>query len=280
MRYLSSILVQLEQWRIKHHPPTQKFLSGDSELVIVSGADRRYYLHAHRFLLSVSRYEAHTKMVFYDLGLEQYQLDDLQTSFPSVDFRTFDYTKYPSHFNMQVVAGKYAWKPIIIYNTLHEFKTNVFWLDAGCIIIEPLKWVRVIVDSYGFYSPRSDADIEKWTHPSTLDYLNVSHDLRRVRNLASGIVGLNYHNPQAIEIAHRWQQCALIKECIAPAGSSHHNHRYDQAILSIIARQIMGTTRFSPGQYHGVDAHINHALMKQKNARMLKEGEVLVENKN
>lgn len=262
---------KIERKRIRIQHP-RSFLRGGSELVIVSGADRRYYLHAHRFLNSVYLHEPNTKTVFYDLGLEQNQLDELVASFPNVDFRTFDYSKYPSYFNIKVATGEYAWKPVIIHDTLNEFKTNIFWLDAGCVITEPLRWVRIILDGFGFYSPISDGDIKKWTHPNMLNYLNVANDLLRVRNLSACIVGFNYRNPKAIEIARRWRECALIKDCIAPVGSNRSNHRQDQAGLSIIARQVGGgggLKYFTPILSYGVAMHVDYNIMKKRNEKLL-----------
>ena len=54
-------------------------------------------------------------------------------------------------------------------------------------------------------------------------------------NFAATIIGVDSKVPGAIDkIIKPWYECALVKECIAPEGSSRENHRQDQAALTVI----------------------------------------------
>ena len=54
-------------------------------------------------------------------------------------FKIFDYSKYPSWFNINIEAGQYAWKPVIIYDTFLEFQNEIIiWMDAGNLIHDNL----------------------------------------------------------------------------------------------------------------------------------------------
>jgi len=75
-----------------------------------------------------------SKVVVFDLGMTDTRNVKLAKRFKKVEFRKFDYSKYPAYFNIKVNAGQYAWKPVIIADTMNEFKQPVIWMDAGTLI--------------------------------------------------------------------------------------------------------------------------------------------------
>lgn len=207
------------------------------DFMIVTGADSTHAKSLNQFLSSLLQYEPDIKVVAFDLGLTKHQRQHLENNFPTIEFRTFNYAQYPDYFNIKVNKGEYAWKPVIVSDILNEFKGCVCWMDAGNVITKPLFWLRVMTQKIGMYSPYSSGDIAKWTYPKTLQFLNCSNNLLYRRNLAAGCVAVRYENAQARNIINRWKECALIKDCIAPNGSSRKNHRQDQAVLSVLAYQ-------------------------------------------
>ena len=61
------------------------------------------------------------KCYVYDLGdLTNEYKQNLLNVFPNIVLKIFDYSKYPSYFNIQIKAGEYAWKPNIINEVLEE----------------------------------------------------------------------------------------------------------------------------------------------------------------
>lgn len=204
------------------------------DLTIVSGADSSHFKSLVQFIKSALRYEQYSNLVIYDLGLSKEESDFIKNNFPEVNLRIFDYSKYPSYFNIRTDAGKFAWKPVIISDVLYEFKCSAIWLDAGCLITQPLYHVRDVIKKHGFYSPISGGSIKEWTHPKTVEYLNVEHNLLNKRNLTGGVVAVNFKCSEALELIEKWKEYASIKECTAPEGSSRKNHRH-QSIMAVLA---------------------------------------------
>ena len=44
-----------------------------------------------------------------------------------MELRTFDFSKYPQHFDITLEAGQYAWKPVIVLDVLREASCPVMW---------------------------------------------------------------------------------------------------------------------------------------------------------
>ncbi len=206
--------------------------------VMVTGADRTHFKSLCNLLGSVAKWEPEMRCIVYDLGLEPDQRSDLAAAFPSREVRRFDYSRYPAFFNIRVNAGEYAWKPVIFSEVFEECRCSVGWFDAGNLLYEPLYRMRKVVQTMGFYSPLAKGTIAEWTHPATLAWLNAGASIARCQNLAGYCVAANYRSPKARQFVERWKQCALTKDCIAPAGSNRGNHRQDMSVLSILARQI------------------------------------------
>lgn len=226
----------------------------NGNLVIVTGADSSHCKSLCQFLSSLFMYELDIKVVVFDLGLTESERQYLKGSFSSVELRLFDYSQYPDYFNIKVNAGEYAWKPVILCDVLNEFKCCVCWMDAGNLVTEPLVWLRRITNAVGMYSPHSLGLISDWTHPKTLEFLNASNSLLHKPNLNGACVAVSYQNLKARDLVNQWKRCALIRECIAPIGSSRKNHRQDQAVLSVIAHQ-SGITKGMPTRINGFKTH-------------------------
>ena len=223
------------------------------DLTIVSGADSSHFKSLVQFIRSALYYERCSKLVIYDLGLTEEEADFIKNSFPKVVLRIFDYSKYPPYFNIKVNAGQFAWKPVILYDVLNDFKCSTIWLDAGCLITLPLYRIRDVINERGFYSPTASGTIQEWTHPKTIEYLNVHQDLLNKRILAGGIVAVDFNCSQALRLVEKWKECALVKECTVPKSYNRDNHRA-QSILSILAYQL-GFAQKIPQRYLGFKIH-------------------------
>ena len=249
-RLVKSLLNRIE-WLPSFLPYSK---STACEFVVVSGADSTHYKSLRQFLFSLYKHEPNVKGVVFDLGLLESEKNRLQDSFPLAEIRVFDYSKYPDYFNIKINAGEYAWKPVIFSEIFNKFRCCVCWMDAGNVVTEPLIWVRRVTKKIGMYSPCSSGCISDWTHPKTLEFLNASNSLLNMRNLNGACVAANYQNSKARDIINQWKECALVRECIAPRGSSRENHRQDQAVLSLLAHQ-SGITTNMPSGYSGFKIH-------------------------
>jgi hypothetical protein len=211
-------------------------MRGYLPLHIVTGADITHEKSLLRLLESIQRFEPLAQTTVWDLGLSREAAETL-ADMASVDLRSFSFIGYPDYFDIRIQAGQYAWKPIIIRETRSDVKELLVWLDAGCLILGKLTWLRKICKTLGFFSPSSSGNLEKWTHPGTLRHLNFIQHPGRYNNVNGAVVAHQTNHTQAAELISEWAACAMERECIAPNGSSRSNHRQDQAVLSVLAIQ-------------------------------------------
>lgn len=208
-----------------------------SDLIIVSGADSSHFKSLVQFIRSALYYEYLSRLVIYDLGLTKEESDFIKGNFPKVYLRVFDYSKYPSYFNIKVDAGKFAWRPVIISDVLHEYKCPTIWLDAGCVITQPLYRIRKIVLDKGFYSPVCSSKVKDWIHPTTIHSLNISNELLEKNHFAGGVVAFDPAKPNIRCFFKKWKQCALTKDIVAPDGWNRKQHRA-QSVFTVLALQL------------------------------------------
>jgi hypothetical protein len=206
--------------------------------VLVTGADRTHFQSMANLLRSVARWEPGLRCIVYDLGLTGPQRTELSAEFPDREVRRFEYAGYPAYFDIRIEAGQYAWKPVIFAEVFREVGGCVAWFDAGNLLVEPLTWMRRVVQEKGFYSPYAKGTVAEWTHPATLAHLKAGPAVGRKPNLAGYCVAASHRSPKARRFVERWRECALVKDCIAPDGSNRYNHRQDMSVLSILAHQI------------------------------------------
>lgn len=209
----------------------------EGDFVFVTGADSSHYKTVKQFFEAFFRFEKESRIVFYDLGLSEQESRDIKKEFPKVIFKTFDYSQYPDYFNIKNNTGGYAWKPVIFWETLNEYKCKVMWMDAGTLIKTSLEDLKKYICMKGYFWNYSPGTIEEWTHEKTLSYLNVPKKFYNYRNLASGAVAVDYNHKEAVGVAREWKDCAMNKECISPDGSDKSNHRQDQSALTILAHK-------------------------------------------
>ena len=218
------------------------------DFIIVTGADSSHYKSLKQLLSSIYLYESTTKTLVFNLGLTQLELNELKNKFKTIEIRKFNYSKYPKYFNININAGEYAWKPVIIANVLNEFKCSICWMDAGNVLISPLTTIKKLMNFKGFYSPYSKGKIYEWTLPRSLSFLKTVKKILNKNNLNGACIAVNYKNNTARKVINKW------KECIAPTGSNRTNHRQDQAILSVLAHQYKITNKIF-NEYYGFKTH-------------------------
>jgi hypothetical protein len=198
-------------------------------------------------LASLRRLDA--DVVCYDLGLTAAETDSLPR-WNRLTLRSFDYAAHPPHMNVQVNAGEYAWKPVIVADVADEERRSpaprhVLWADAGSYF-EALEPIADAIDrSRGVWLRRSSGTVADWTHPGMFTFLGEDRSRFADRpNADATLVGLatGHASTDIRESAYRdiitpWAACARARDCIAPAGSSRRNHRQDQAVLTYLVHK-------------------------------------------
>lgn len=215
--------------------------------ILASGAS---YNHGNLLLLMIKKVIETNNMlcfIIWDLGLSKYQrkiitnIVKLQNSKNNKKlyffFHIFNFNKYPIYFNINVNAGCYAWKPVIIDTTYKLYKRTLFWLDAGCFINGSLQNIYNYINTMKIWSISTGHTIKRYTYHSVLDLFNVSENIKSITMCAAGVIGFYYPSAFCIRILSLWKKCAMSKKCIAPNGSNRKNHRQDQSALSIILYQ-------------------------------------------
>lgn len=227
-----------------------------AKFIVVSGASGNHFSPLLCLVRSVRYYHpdpAEVPLIFYDLGLDPGQRELIEAENAHVEIRTFNYSKYPSYYDIRVNAGEYAWKPEILMEVVAESLTNVLWLDAGCTIHKSLHGLGKFMDGAGFYSWLiSYKSAKSWyMHAGMSKFLEAApkggifrqnsgpfrwqdHRADSGSSASGGIVGFNPTSEWVGKIGVPWRECARIKACIAPEGSSRANHRQDQSALTML----------------------------------------------
>jgi hypothetical protein len=92
---------------------------------------------------------------------------------------------------------------------------------------------------FGIFTTVTRGTIGDWTHSKTVNKLN-ANDILHLRELNGACIGFNNKNKKANNILKLWSDYALDEEIINPEGSNKLNHRFDQAVLSILIHKHLG----------------------------------------
>jgi hypothetical protein len=233
-------------------------MSNVNTLTIITGASSNHSSSLLQLLSTVLRFEPDVNVFVYDLGLTKEETDKVHRLSSKFEVRKFDFSKYPTYFDIKFNAGEYAWKPVIIADVMNELDSGyLIWLDAGNKIVEPLIQVRKVLKEIGIYSPVSSGTIKEWTHSLTIQRMMVTNNTKQSPNRSGGLIGINLNRIVPRDIIQCWKAAALKKRFIAPRGSNRNNHRQDQSILSILISQATkeGLIRTVPHQYMGISVH-------------------------
>ena len=225
-------------------------------MIIVSGASNNHYKSLIQFINSVLSFYPNNKfsdtetitLVIYNLDITENKWRELMQQFTQshIIYKVFDYSKYPSYLNININAGEYAWKPVCIYDTCQEYNNEtILWMDSGNKLTRKLDKMNEYILQNGIYSNYSSETIKFWSYPKTLEYMKCDLGLYHRINRNAACMGYNYKLSWVKDFVKEFYNLALIKDCIAPEGSSRSNHRQDQAVFSILYYQYQSKYRFN-----------------------------------
>jgi len=201
--------------------------------IIVTAADHRYARSLAQLLLSVERHsdDELPRVVIVDLGLTNGDRNLLARRFPWCGVEPFPFDAHPAHVRHLEIC---AWKPIAIDETVRHHGGPVLWLDSATIIHEPLAAVFDRITHDGLLTLAGQSPIARWCHEATQRFMGASAEDVQARCRSAGILGFDGSRADVRQLVADWRRLALIPECIAPPGATRANHRYDQAILSLL----------------------------------------------
>ncbi|RHZ89408.1 hypothetical protein Glove_14g7 [Diversispora epigaea] len=215
------------------------------QITIITGVSYNHFCPLHNLIYHMESISSDLvvkpRIIIYDIGLRKYQYNAL-TAYQSKGYfselRKFNFTKYPSFWNLQLPSrGHYAWKPAIVYEVSKDYPGELLlWVDSETLISkEFLNEIPFWSDMFnGFVSPRSSGDVGLWTHPGVFQYFNDSRKKYLYENNCNG-AALLFNTNKTQHLIDAWYKCALVKDCIAPRGSNRTNHRQDQSIITYLA---------------------------------------------
>jgi hypothetical protein len=217
------------------------------KLIVVTAASSNHFGALRQMLESLARLEA--RVDCYDIGLTPAEARALPR-WDGFFYHRFDNAAYPAYMNAATNAGEYAWKPVIVGEVVERVRSSgdpsdVLWADAGCYFhaLQPI--ADRLKETRGLWVRPSAGLMREWTHPLMFDYLGVDpEEYGDRRNADATLVGFAVGSaaPSDREALYReivlpWKACAMVKDCIAPRGSSRKNHRQDQAVLSYLVHR-------------------------------------------
>lgn len=202
------------------------------QIQVVSAASPAYFRSLLQLLLSLRRH-GYTRCIVYDLGLADSQRCRLLREFGWVQLRSLP--EGPAHLSDW---SNYAWKPTALAEVLEESELPVLWLDSACVLVHSLDPVVQHLLSHGLWVPLAGrGSLVERTHPVMLREMAVEESIRNQRFRAGGVCAFDPGQPGTRELVRHWRELAWDARVLAPPGSNRHNHRYDQAILTILLRR-------------------------------------------
>jgi hypothetical protein len=208
-------------------------------LVVATGANAAFFPQLANLLGSVQHWCPECRLEVFDLGLELEQRAALRR-ICNVALR------WPGGPPARLGAlaskpKKYAWKPAALLEAV-DAGGAALWLDAGSTVTAPLGGVADALRRDGYLLVHGqDDDMVPWTHPRTFAWLGynseaaVERAFRGRPSFSGNTVGFSRGSRAYWKILRPWAACALEEGCVAPAGATLADHRFDQSALSVIA---------------------------------------------
>ena len=217
----------------------------DNNIIFVTAAEKNYFNQLESLLKSYNKCLSN-KLIVYDIGLDENQIQYLKDNFENLEIIKFQFNQYPKFIGeyFDDKLGNYAWKPIIVDQVMQQHKSKVVWLDAGNLVTKKIIFLKIALTASGLVVPISSNTIKDWTHPRTIEYIGINKKYLNSNNYASGLIGFDYNSKKAKNIVELWCKFSQIQECISPKDSSRANHRQDQAVLTLLLYKYFFTSSF------------------------------------
>ncbi|RHZ49343.1 hypothetical protein Glove_522g29 [Diversispora epigaea] len=245
------------------HPGVSNFTKNRYDIIVVTGASNNHFCPMKSLVYRLKTQGFNVGIIAYDLGLEKknrkefYHLARLGYV---TEFRIFNFSAYPSFWDLKKNRGEYAWKVGMVAEVARDYPGKILvWMDAGTMGNE--KYFTHLKDWMpryrGFISPTSGGPVSKWIHRGVFEYFHDDHtsydDIQTNCNAAS----IAFDTKISQSIIDDWYKCALNKDCIAPPGSSRRNHRQDQAIITYLVAK-RGILCRTGRNVFGISTHLDH----------------------
>ncbi|XP_071853201.1 uncharacterized protein [Apostichopus japonicus] len=212
-------------------------------LVLITAFSDNHYNEAMGYIGTAQKYMPGKRIVVYDLGLSTKKQHEVKR-LCNVELRMFNFNDYPKHVSDLLT---YAWKAIIINLALNEFGA-VYYGDASVRFKESLKVLLPGIEHHHGYMttiPNFNPTDPKYKHHYQLTvpemFIKLGIDRDEYRDCINCAPHLQPNTQLIInsttiqtKLMQPWLRCAMVKECIAPTGSSRANHRQDASAITLL----------------------------------------------
>ena len=82
------------------------FTTKNKKLTIVSAADESHFYSVQNLFYTLEMFEKNSTLIFYDIGLNNNQKDELKSNFPNIIYKNFDFDSYPDFVSKKDKDGK------------------------------------------------------------------------------------------------------------------------------------------------------------------------------
>jgi hypothetical protein len=146
----------------------------------------------------------------------------------------------------------------------------ILWLDASVTARKSVQPVFDIIQNAGYVMQQAGWQVGTWANDACLNYFGITRDEAMTMEMYgnAGFLGLNVHNPLAMEFLNLWEASAkagMFKGAWTNANNSEsadprcRGHRHDMSCGSIIANKLGMNKNYLRGdewlEYNAPGAH-------------------------
>ncbi|CAF0887758.1 unnamed protein product [Brachionus calyciflorus] len=211
---------------------------------IVTAANSAYYSALQATVFHIHKHFPDYPLIIYDLGLDEESYKTTIANCKCV-VKKFDMNKLYERTSAHISNLKtYAWKPLLIQETLIEYET-VLYVDSS--IRFQSSEISSIIDSVrqvGMLTQYIELKLNCYTNPKMFEWFEDTPSTYDDFFTIEANILLFHRNFLTSLIMKAWVTCALEESCISPIGSRIDSccgcHRYDQDALTIINSYFYG----------------------------------------
>ena len=245
--------------------------------VFVTAFSSNHFIEAHDMIGSVHQFLPNTKIIVYDLGMNDEQRSKAST-YCNVEVRKFDFDKYPPHVKNLM---NYAWKPLLAEDAMKDHELISYGDSSVRMKSSNMKPAFQSLLKFPFLSGApltgyyAGGAMISFTHDGMIDYFNYPPSRSIMGHLPYGVQGGSWllwgNSIGRKRILDLWVDCALHVECIAPEGAKLQGcsgpttggryvgcHRFDQSAINLILVKEFGIHV----QDSAVNTHITGPLIR------------------
>jgi hypothetical protein len=140
------------------------------------------------------------------------------------------------------VRGWYAWKPVIIKQTLDKYE-SVLYLDAGNTVLKPLTNLYKYIEQNGYFFVAAVHNIRDWITRRTIDYFKLESPENNyilnpaLTSISANIIGINkkYYDSLIMPMYNHVKKDFYLFEDDGTSTQGFGKHRHDQTLFSVYA---------------------------------------------